>query len=436
MPRRFDEEDYDRPRRKRFEDDDDGRPHRKHGGDFPVWILFALGGGVVGLVLLATAGYFLLRPARKAVAPAEEVEAIANVGGLGGRNNPPGPPGAERIVRLRANASPQQLIFGGGDDGYVGVMSFAQGGYEIEVFKISSGEEKGRIVTRSSSIDGYALSPDGAYVAEVNSAPFEGNAVTVYRTSDGQAANKFTPYPRSPRTLGQVPALSWIGFLPGNKLLSINERGGYDVWSVPDGQKLHGKDGALTGGQSLRRNGFTHTTTNFAITPDGKTLAIFDGTGFTFVNPITGEELGRTEPFTARGRSFNSWGCALNSDGTRLAFHRSQNRGSTFTVWDVKTGKQLSEVASESTSSAGFCWWGADHVLIQQGGIASADVVSLSTGGVVGKVCFPGIGKLGPTGPGDCLWGYTEGTLIRARAPSQIRPGTTFEIVPTGIQVR
>jgi hypothetical protein len=429
-PRRIDEDDGRPPRR--FDDDDD----RRSRSDFPVWILLVLGGGVVGLILFATLGYFLIRPAR--VQPRIDADGpIAAVDGpLGIIDIVGGGQAADRIVRLRANASPQQLIFGGTDDGYVGVLSFAQGGYEIEVFRTSTGEEKGRIVTKTSSTDGYTLSPDGAYVAEVNSAPFEGNAITIYRSNDGQVANKFTPYPRSPRTLGQVPALSWIRMLPGEKLLTINERGGYDVWSVPDCKRLHGKEGKLTGGHSLRQNGFTQTPTNFAITPDGKTLALFDGSGFTFVNPITGAELGRTEPFTARGQSFNSWGCAITSDGNRLAFHRSQNPGTTFTVWDVKTGKQVSEVQAESGSGAGFCWWGKDHVLIQQGGIASADVVSLSTGRVVAKVRFSGIGKLGPTGPGDALWSYTEGVLIRTGAPPQLRPDSTIEISPTGVQVR
>lgn len=436
-PHDFDDD--ERPRRRRFRDEDDELiPDRRPSSSFPVWILLLIGGVVIGLMLLAVVGVLLFRSA-----PAPDRDDPAATMGpafLGGRpavNNPAlGLPAADRVIRLRANASPQQLIFGGTDDGYIGVMSFAHGGYEIEVFKLASGEEKGKVVTKSSGIDGYALSPDGLHVAEVNSAPFEGNAVTLYRTSDGNVVNRFTPYPRTPQTLGKVPALSWIGFLPGNKVLTVNERGGYDVWSVPDFNRLHGKAGPLTGGQSLRQNGFTHTATNFAITPDGKVLALFDGTGFSFCNPMTGQELGRTDPFTARGQSFNSWGCAMNGDGSRLAFHRSANGGSVFAVWDVKTGKLMSEAQAESGSSAGFCWWGDSHVLIQQGGISSADVVNLSTGRVVGKVRFAGIGKLGPTGPGDCLWGYTEGVLIRSQAPAAIRPVSNFDITPAGVQLR
>src|SRR5262245_29178013 len=142
MPRRgrFEDDDDDDRRRRHYDGDDvDSRPRRR-GGDFPIWILLALGGGVIGLVLLATLGYFLLRPARTPQAPTTDEGPIANVGafpqlnhGIGGQVV------ADRIIRLRANASPQQLIFGGGHDGYIGIMSFAQGGYEVEVFNTATG---------------------------------------------------------------------------------------------------------------------------------------------------------------------------------------------------------------------------------------------------------------------------------------------------------
>jgi hypothetical protein len=438
MPRRdyHDDDDYPRPRRRRFRDEDDAPPPRRGKGEFPIWIPLSIAGGALALVVAVTLGYFLLRKSRPAAPAPQAIETSEpDIGGMAVAKKP-APAfnrlGLDKTLRLRANASPQQLLFGGDEGGHVGIASFAQGGYEVEVFKTDSGASKGKVRTKDSS-NGHALSADGEWVAEVNSAPFYGNPVSVYRVADNNLANKFTPYPRMPQTLSKVPDLTWIGFLPGNKLLTINARGGYDVWSVPDFQKLHGKEGPLEAGQSMQRNGFTHTTTNFAITPDGKTLALFDGTGFTFINPITGDELGRTDPFTAARASFNSWGCALKSDGSRLAFLRTQGGGTTLTIWDVKSGKQLSEVQSQSDQRAGFCWWGSDHILIQQGGISSADIVSIATGQVVGNVHFSGIGKLGPTGPGDYLWGYTDGVLIRSTAgPMGAR--TNFSITPTGLQ--
>ena len=40
------------------------------------------------------------------------------------------------------------------------------------------------------------------------------------------------------------------------------------------------------------------------------------------------------------------------------------------------------------------------------------------------------------TGPGDDLWAYTEGILIRSPAPANIRLGSTFEITANGIEMR
>jgi hypothetical protein len=447
--RHDDDGDFDPPRRRRTRDEDDGEdddapPSDRRGrGGFPVWVPLSIVGGILGLLVIGGVVYFLARPDRTPPPdqPTADLAAAVDLDRGPRRQDMLFVPPAflvDRVIRLRANASVNQLVFGGTDDGFVALVSYANRGpgHEIEVFKTATGDAKGTVRTKSSSGDDYALSPDGTYLAEINFVAFQGSVVAVYLVRDGSEANKFTPYPRTPQTLGEVPALTWIGFLPGNRLITVNEHGGYDVWTVPDFKKLHGQKGELTRGHSLRRDGFTHTTSNFALTPDGQTLALFDGTGFTFVNPTTGAETGRTDPFVARGASFNSWGCALRADGSRLAYLRIANRGNVLTVWDVKTGKPLSEVGTEFGGGAGFCWWGPDHILMQKGGIASADVVSVATGQVIGNVGFPAIGKLGPTGPGDCLWGYTEGLLIRSGPPGPIQPGTHFDVTPQGVQRR
>src|SRR5262245_30289373 len=449
MPRpdRYDDDDdFDRPRRRRIrdddvDDDDYGPPDRRRSGGFPVWVPLSIVGGVLGLLAIVGLAYLLARP-DKTPPPDEPIGDLAGGEELARQPGLPAvvfvPPPADRTIRLRANASINQLIFGGTDDGFVALASYAhQGpGNEIEVFKTATGEAKGTVRTKSTSGDHFALSPDGSYLAEINSVPFQGDTVTVYSVADANTTNKFTPYPRTPQTLSQVPGLTWIGFLPGNRLITVNEHGGYDVWSVPDFKKQHGRKGDLTRGERLHRNGFTHMTTNFALTPDGQTLAFFDGTGFTFISPTTDAAIGRTDPFVARGASFSSWGCALSADGSRFAFLRSANRGNILTVWEVRTGRQVSEVEAAFGSAPGFCWWGPDHILMQQGGISSAQVASVKTGQVVGEVGFSALGKLGPTGPGDCLWGYTDGVLVRSISPVAVPPGTRFDVTPQGVQRR
>ncbi|MDB5310961.1 MAG: hypothetical protein JWO38_5163 [Gemmataceae bacterium] len=476
-----DDDDYDdRPRRRRRydDDDDDDRPRRSRGSgsDSGTGVLIAVGVGV-GILFLIGAGVaaFLLFRGEKGkpdggdqqavvVAPPAPLVRPAPRPNSAPINpiNPivPQPDPVDAPPKLGAGVVPippvinpqvTQIVFGGGEGGFTAIISNkSQGvGRQIDVVKTATGEARGQILVDSVTDKEFAASPDGKWLAVVGSAPFEGNPLTLYAVANGQQVHQVTPYPRTPATLS-VPDLIWTAFLPENQLLTINTGGGFDVWSVPGLKRTAGSPPGLTSGPVLVVNGFTHTPTNFALTPDGKTLALFNGTGFTFYDPATATETARTEPVMKAGGSANFSGAALQADGSRFACPFT-----TFTpkataalgVWDAKTGQRMSASSPKNTLGiAGFGWWGSNHLLLWQGGISTADVLNVESGQAVGRVKFKGIGKVGTVAPSDKLWGVTGGVsydpvngaayLLKADAPATIPPGTQFELSPGGLWVK
>lgn len=472
MPRhRYDDdEDDDRPRRRRRrdddEDDDDDRPRRRQqsGSGMGVMIAVLVGAGVLVLGGVGVGAYFLMKGKKPAPEVAGQPPAVVApaVGQPVSQpkpkaDTPPAPNGGAaavgRVVPVPSVApSPQRMVFGGGEDGYAAVMSFRTEGVgdRIDVVKTATGEGKGRVDVNSRAKE-VAVSPDGKWLAVVGSAPFQGHPVGLYAVGTAQQANTFTPYPREGPNGLQVPELIWSAFVGSDKLITINEGSGFDVWSVPGLQRLAGQPPRKAFAiPRVGVDGFTHSPSNFALTPDGKTLALFNGTGFTFYDAATATETGKTEPVIREGGSANYWGAALRADGSRFACFCSVSTpklANVLFVWDARTGKRVSAVQPKAVqSAAGFGWWGPDHILIAQGGVSTADVMDVTSGDVVGKVKFERTGKLGTVAPADKLWGIARGSaldpggaaalLISAEAPPAIGPGTRFELGPQGLRVK
>ena len=481
-----DDDDDDRPRRKRRfrdDDDDDHDPKRKPntGGISPLMlaggtacVLFLIGGiGVLVVMMLGgddkpapddgpnppvAAANPDKAPPRPGPDPNRPFPAVpfpaVPLPGANPRPQPrpqPRPPVATAWAVPVPVIAPQvnYLVFAGGPDGHTGIVSLnlREGGYEISVVKTPTGRAVGTTVKVGISDTGFAVSPDGKWAAVVGSAPGAGNPVSVYEVATGKEAKAFTPYPRGGGAGLRAPQLQWVSFVGPDRLLTINEASGFDVWTVPGGERVGGQPGRQGyAGPLLAVNGFTHTPTNFALTPDGKTLALFNGAGFSIIDTATGKETARTPPFMKDRSPANFFATAFSPDGARLACFCKTYMPDKFDgilVWDAKTGKRLTAVSPKGVSSAsGFAWWGGDHLTLWQGGIASADVLELRSGEVVGKVKFAKTGKVATVPPDGQLWGTAGGVLFdpvtgatvlfHHPAPKSIRPGTTFEIDDTG----
>jgi len=328
--------------------------------------------------------------------------------------------------------------------GLVGIRRDAAG-TRVEVVDNRTARVLGRVVTGNISINEIAVGPDGRFAAIVKSLPGEGHEVRLHDVATGNELKRFTPYNRELGGLS-VPDLVWVAFVTPDRLLTINEGSGFDVWTVPDLQKVAGRPHRGPHAQPrVSVNGFTHSPNNFALTPDGRTLALFNGTGFSFHDARTADLLGQTEPIVKANGSVNFWGAAIRADGSQFVCHYAgygQDRGNVVAVWDVPTGKQaMAARPPNAASSAGLAWLGRDHLALWQGGISSANIMRASTGEVVGKVRFRNTGVLGTVPPGDGLWGFVprdrdgkdNPTLIRADAPAAIRPGAEFRLGPEGL---
>jgi hypothetical protein len=441
-----------RDRRFEYEDDDRDRPPASRGGGA---VVLLVAGIVIALVIVAglgAAAIFVLRPVPSDPAPVAEAVAEPNPGGLNiqiAKPEPPRVPGPPVVAVPTAGRSVNQLVFGGDEYGATGLVSYPERGvgYQIDVVQTVNGKARGRVLTEAASINGVTVSPNGEWLAVVESAPSDGDRVVLYDVLNGFMAGRFTPYGKHRGPGVHVPDLVWTQFIGPDRLLTITDASGFDVWSVPPLERVVGQP--PRGPHALPRvaaDGFTKSPTNFAVTRDGTTLVLFNGTGFTFYNTRTGAATGKTEPFMKEGGSANFHGAAVRADGTRFVCHYSsygQKDETPIVVWEVPSGRQLLKVQPANRSSpAGMAWWGPDHLVYWHGGLADADIVEVATGDVVGKVQFKDVGKMGTVPPTDGLWGLTPSSriarenvdpmLVRGVAIPKFRPGAKLVIRPDG----
>ncbi|MFO0798291.1 MAG: hypothetical protein U0804_12510 [Gemmataceae bacterium] len=340
------------------------------------------------------------------------------------------------------------VVFAGGDDGHVATVSFRQGGGgeggTVNVFAAATGAVRGKVEVALPVVNGYAVSPDGKWLAALTASAKEGQSVVVYGVADGKQVGVLNPYPRrvgAPASL----SLGWLVFLPKDRLLTLTDTGAADVWAVPGLTRLGGRPAR---GERFHAviNQFTKSPTTFALTPDARTLAVLDGTSFGLYDPITGAEAMRTTPYTA-GQNGNEWAAAFRADGTRLAyFFSTHDQGKTadgLVVWDTKTGKAAAEHRLEGDRHpAGCAWWGPDHLLMWPGAGPTVAVLDARTGKASGQVRVPQWGRFVTAGGGDRLWAVVPGAaprtaaLVRADPPPGLVSGTTFELTRDGLTAR
>ena len=464
-----DDDDDDRPRRKRRRDDDDDddydRPSGGSGNGMLIGIAIVAGVLVFGGVALL--GIYFIRAEKPAPVAGEPPPELAQNPMFGRlpmqpqpapkpKDTPPPKPDQSRIadgiIGLPSiNPYVSQIEFGGGPDGYAAIVcnKARDIGKRIDIVKLANGDVQGQVLTDSVTDTGYSLSPDGKLLAILGSAPFEGNPVSLYTVADGKEVSTTTLYPKKADQV-LVPDLIWVGFTSKDQLLSITGDGGFDLWSVPGMKRTTGMKGALKGGSHLGVNGFTHTPENFSLSNDGKTLALFNGMGFSFYDIATATETGRTEDFMKAGESTVFSGSAISPDGKRFAcyFQKFEIGGTTeLRVWDAKTGKNVSGgPVTKAGFPAGLAWWGSNHVVFWDGAHASGLVFSLETGQASGRLKTSIPGRFATVLPDGQLWGVVGGSsyepvkgaafLVRASPPASLQPNTQCELTPDGLKVK
>lgn len=470
MPRsRYDDEDDFRPRRRR-RDDDDHDP-RRGGGGVPVGLIV---GGAVGAVLLLVGGIVLAVTMRKGPAPeaakgedpAVPAEVRPNaVPRPDGRPNPfpdpnagvPQPAAPKKVLygtlMPEGTPRPTRVVFGGGADGVVGMIGMAALGTDtvFTIAKTKTGEAVGRItIPIGDSPMGYAVAPGGKYAAARLSPAGGGDVVILYDVPSGQSY-RFTPYPRAAGRLSA--SLVGVGFTAPDRLLTVHETSGFDVWQLPKMTRVCGNPGrppATTPPVGI--NYSSDRPVNYGITPDGKTFAVFDGTGFSFFDTTTAERKAKTEQIQS-GLSANFWGAAFTADGTKFAclcsVYNPQSTNGLF-VWETATGKRVSMTAvAPGKWGTGLAWCGSNQVMIGKGGNGQADIMSVANGEVVGTVETDLIGGarfIAADTPGDMIYyvydhntqarGAADKPQVLATVPPNFAAGRRLLLGPTGPRPR
>lgn len=459
MPRYDDDDDYDRPRR-RNDDDFDDRPRRKRSGDGPPVGLIV--GGGVGLVVLVVGGIVLALTMRKG-APEDAKADPVPPGVPDARPNqvprpapnpgavPPAPKRPTVGTPMPTGIPPvRQMVFAGGEDGVVGLIGYnlTAGGEVLTVAKTRTGEKVGSVqIDQKDTSNGYAVAPGGRFAAVKGSEPFNGDPVVLFEVTTGQSF-RFTPYKRSPATISD-PNLVAVAFAGPDKLVTLNERSGFDVWEVPGMKRLAGQPARPREQfMPLGTAGVGWAPKNYGLSADGRTLAVFNGTGFSFFETATATPTAKTEAVCEVNQSMNFWAAAFSADGARFACLMSQYQGKQATgllVWEAATGKRVvGATLPQNETATGFGWWGPNHLACWQGGMNGAKVLDVQTGRFVAEVkTDPGRGGqlIAAWTPGDKLWysfdgpGFTldgASPVVQSIAAPPRLPGRTLTLTPDG----
>jgi WD40 repeat protein len=314
----------------------------------------------------------------------------------------------------------RQIAFGGTNDVVAFLGSAGLSADQLlTVAHVKTGALIGRVtLPNGESVSGIAVGPTGRFAAVHVSAPGSGDVVVLHELASNTAAKRFTPYSRKGAITN--PDLAFVGFVGPDRLLTAHQTSGFDVWQLPDMTKVCGVPGRpKDAAPKLERNGFSMRCKNAALSPDGKTFAMYDAGGFSFFDTTTAQRTAQTPAFIP-GRSANFWAAAFSPDGKRFAATTSYftpQQVSSIQVWDVASGKRLSAAAVEPLKTGtAMAFWGPDHVILAQGGYGSVDVMAVATGEVVAKVDARTSGSsqmIAPDAPGGALWYAFDNKIIR-----------------------
>jgi len=259
-----------------------------------------------------------------------------------------------------------------------------------------------------------SLSPSGTRFA------YEDNRgdVVIVSAQDGRVAARWRPYvPNRFAAPGDLPfehALARIEFVTEDRLLTVNQAGGMDLWTVPGLQPVYhvaGKPGRE----------FSDPRVGLGLSLERKTLAVFNQDGFELRDTMTGA----LQRETVRPAKFNTvdsaGGVAFSPNGKTVVAMLTIRRGGKETDvvlagWEVATGRFISDIAVEKGQIIQFrsqlIWWGPNHVVARAGSPKEGLAVSWPGGQQVRQLeagYRQKNGLIAPNSPDGRLW-FVAGT--------------------------
>jgi hypothetical protein len=412
------EEERPRARRRRDDDEEEARPRRRRAraneSGSPVWLWPVVIGAAVLFVIVFGASLLVVL---KGTAPAPQGGVIGQVAPppMENLNNaaPPvkraviAPRGKQAVVvppidpadivqpaktRVRLDVKDSEVrgvILNGPSSTRAAIHSWnlsAPGGMK-QVYDIHDPAAPGRLCRiefadlRPKQMD---LSADGTRLAVLSSSTEP--KVTVWSLPDGKViVSEFQPYPKE-TDFRKRRDLIWISLLGPDRLLTICRQGQFDLWSLGDRKNVYSVPPPVPN-VFLNVNGFGSSATNFMLSPDRKTLALFNKDGFNLHDTESGKLLSKTARLSDEGTLLNFWGVAFSPDGKALACyyfmnHKGKTQVGALARWSVPDGKRLSLalLPADIKWGGGMTWWGPNHVVLWDGNLFKGQLVEVARG--------------------------------------------------------
>ncbi len=303
---------------------------------------------------------------------------------------------ADGLARIRLHSGGGRIIFSGSDtDGHVGVLyaihtpGSEKSTEQMDVYRVRTGDKVASIPI-AEPLTHAALSPGGKYVA--GGISFKANLIRVLAANGSEVGRM------SPATIGTDGRPDWktevhfYTFLSDDRLLTVNNSGGYDIWGVPGLKRIGGRTGLNLQGDQALFNMYDNYPNMGALTADGKTIALYNWSGVSLIDVATGVEKLRTEEIMKKDeRKPQILRVALTPDAKRIIVlvipgegHADKCRVQQYDAADGKLLKETGFARDPATrvGEPGMFMWGQDHLVIGRPGNKSYSVVYLPTGNI------------------------------------------------------
>jgi len=400
-----------------------------------LWILLGIGFVLLlpacGLVGMIGYGFYWLDfsedtkdPVIVGDARPELPRMVPGMGAGAGGNEPRNPPKPKvEIVRAAAPRIPleckasevREILFSNAKTNQAAVYSHSEEhGHRVDRYdlatkvKVSSFE----LVDAKPNSERKSFSPEGTLFAYEDSKDF----VVICSAVDGKQVSRRKPYEEKKKPVANVheSLLARMEFVAEDRLLTVNEAGGVDLWSVPDFEPIHHTP-------ARAKSSFRNPQWGLAFSFDLKVLAVFNGEGYDLLNTATGELVRKTDA-PPQGETIKSaFGVAFSADGRELAafFAIPSGIGEPLAVmarYDVASGKcskttMFGDFSALGSKSPNLAWWGHKHLLAWGETHNQARVVEAETGKVLRRLevgMVDQAGRFAATSPDNRLW-YAAG---------------------------
>jgi hypothetical protein len=257
-----------------------------------------------------------------------------------------------------------------------------------------------------------SLSPDGTRLAYED----EHMNVIILSAMNGVEAARWTPYAPVRVPAGGVfqpqQLLARIDFVADDRLLTINQAGDMDLWTVPGAKPIYHL-------AARRERQFNEPQVGLALSHDRKTVAVFNGDGFNLHNTADGRLVGKTAHVAKFKMLYSVRAAAFSADGKSLAAVMMVWSGKPaaeliLLSFDVATGRfggDFTLPAAESRETNTLAWWGSKHVFAYASIERKGQIIAFPSGPgersvQVGYRLQSGL--LAPNSPDGRLWYVVE----------------------------